>query len=77
MSVQQVVEGMNMDDTGSLNPWLFEIGFFFLRCGVPLLITFGLSYLVRRLGLVAPPPKPPQPRNNNHAANAETTHVNS
>jgi hypothetical protein len=30
-----------------------------LRCVVPLLILFGISYLLRRLGLVAETPAPP------------------
>jgi hypothetical protein len=30
------------------------------RCLVPLLIMLGVSYLLRRLGLVKTPPKPPQ-----------------
>ena len=28
------------------------------RCLIPLLILFGISYLLRRLGVVAKPPQP-------------------
>lgn len=68
-----------MEEPGGLNPWLFELGFFFLRCGVPLLIIFGLSYIMRRLGLIAPPPKPPAEWNNtkNHSTNPEAANANS
>ena len=38
------------------------------RCLVPLLILIGISYLLKRLGLIAEPPKPPpEPKDeNNH-----------
>lgn len=32
---------------------------FILRCLVPVAILFGLSYLLRKLGLVAETPEPP------------------
>lgn len=32
---------------------------FILRCLVPLAVLFGISYLLRRLGLVAETPEPP------------------
>lgn len=32
---------------------------FILRCLVPLAILFGISYLLRKLGLVAETPEPP------------------
>jgi hypothetical protein len=39
------------------NPNPIFIGLLFLlRCMVPLLILFGISYILRRLGLVAEPP---------------------
>ena len=41
-----------MNDT-SANP-IFVGLIFILRCFVPLVILFGVSYLLRRLGLVAP-----------------------
>lgn len=42
---------------------------FVARCVVPLLIMLGISYLLRRLGLIAESPPPPEnnngPRGNN------------
>ncbi len=38
------------------------------RCVIPLLLLLGVSYLVRKLGLVAEPPSPPpdeMPESNN------------
>jgi hypothetical protein len=32
---------------------------FILRCLVPLAVLFGISYLLRKLGLVAETPEPP------------------
>jgi hypothetical protein len=46
-----------MDESGS-NP-LVVMGFFCLRCGLPLLIMLGVSYLLKRMGVIAPAPKPP------------------
>ena len=39
-----------------------------LRCLVPLLILLGISYLLRKMGVIAEPPKPPpeQDDGNNH-----------
>jgi len=33
--------------------------FFILRCLVPLVIMLGISYILRRLGVIATPPQPP------------------
>jgi hypothetical protein len=38
---------------------------FVLRCLVPLAILFGISYLLRRLGLVAETPAPPSEEDEN------------
>ena len=47
--------------------FLIEILLFVLRCLVPLLLMLGLSYLLKRLGLIKPPPPPPSDRDNgNH-----------
>jgi hypothetical protein len=47
-----------MNDT-SANP-LFVALLFILRCIVPLVILFGISYLLRKMGLVAvEAPEPP------------------
>jgi hypothetical protein len=46
-----------MDNTSS-NPLV--VGFFFcIRCVGPLLIMLGISYLLKRMGVIAPTPKPP------------------
>jgi hypothetical protein len=37
----------------------FVAFFFFLRCLVPLAVMLGISYLLRRLKLIAEPPAPP------------------
>ncbi len=37
---------------------------FAVRCLVPLLIMLGVSYLLKRLGLIAEPPAPPPGENN-------------
>jgi hypothetical protein len=37
---------------------------FAVRCVAPLLIMLGISYLLRRLGLIAEPPTPPPDENN-------------
>lgn len=55
------------------NP-LIVVFFFILRCMVPLAIMLGISYLLKRFGLIAPPPPtPPEYRNgnddNNHLPN--------
>jgi hypothetical protein len=46
---------------------LLVIILFILRCLVPLLILLGVSYLLRKLGLVSDTyKKPPQDHGNNH-----------
>lgn len=47
-----------MEETSGSNP-IFVGLFFFARCVVPLAIMLGISYLLKRLGLIAEPPKPP------------------
>jgi len=46
-----------MSDTPA-NP-VFVALLFILRCFVPLAVLFGISYLLRKLGLVAETPEPP------------------
>ncbi len=46
-----------MSDTPA-NP-VFVALLFILRCLVPLAVLFGISYLLRKLGLVAQTPEPP------------------
>ena len=47
-----------MNET-TTNP-VFVALLFILRCFVPLVILFGISYILRKLGLVAETPEPPQ-----------------
>ncbi len=42
-----------------VNP-LIIILLFVVRCGVPLLIMLGITYLFRRLGLIQEPKEPPE-----------------
>ncbi len=44
--------------------FLVEALLFVLRCVVPLLLMLGLSYLLKRFGLISPPPPPPPDRDN-------------
>jgi hypothetical protein len=44
--------------------FLIEALLFVLRCLVPLLLMLGLSYILKRLGLIKPPPPPPPGRDN-------------
>jgi len=46
-----------MNET-TANPVIVAL-LFILRCLVPLAILFGISYLLRKLGLVAETPEPP------------------
>jgi hypothetical protein len=54
---EPAVEGKAMNET-TANP-IFVALLFVLRCLVPLAILFGISYLLRKLGLVAETPEPP------------------
>jgi len=42
---------------------------FVARCVVPLLFMLGISYLLRRLGLIAEPPPPPENNNESRGGN--------
>lgn len=56
-----------MNDT-TANP-IFVALLFILRCVVPLAVLFGVSYLLRKMGLVAPEsPEPPDDREENGGA---------
>ncbi len=62
--------GVRMSSSGA-DP-LIVILLFLLRCLVPLLLMLGLSYLLRRLGLIAEqePPSPAAPADAGPAAEA-------
>jgi hypothetical protein len=56
----------------SLDSPILVVLLFILRCLVPLIILLGLSYLLRKLGLVSEPyKKPTQDNGNNHNHNGE------
>ena len=46
-----------MNESAS-NPFV-QVVFFCLRCGVPVVLMLGVSYLLKRMGVIAPAPKPP------------------
>jgi len=54
---KSAVEGKTMNEP-SASPLLVAL-LFILRCLVPLAILFGISYLLRKWGLVAETPEPP------------------
>jgi hypothetical protein len=47
-----------------------------LRCVVPLLLMLGVSYLLKRLGLITPPPPPPPDRDNGDNGNGGNNKTN-
>lgn len=51
------LEAMKMGDV-SANPVYVAI-FCIARCLIPLLVLFGISYLLRRFGVIAKPAPPP------------------
>jgi len=53
-----------MDQPGSANP-LYVGLFFILRCLIPLVVMLGISYVLKRLGVIASPPAPPVDWNDN------------
>ena len=52
------VEGINMGDA-TANP-VFVALICIARCLVPLILLFGISYLLRRFGVIAKPAPPPE-----------------
>jgi hypothetical protein len=57
-----------MEEASTANPFLVAL-FFIARCLVPLLVMLGITYLLKRLGLITEPPKPPSEWNNNESSN--------
>lgn len=49
---------------------------FILRCLLPLLVLFGISYLLRRLGLISSPPPEPKEQNSkeNNSGKGDLVH---
>lgn len=52
-----------MQDSGA-NPFIVVL-FFVARCIIPLFIMLGITYLLRRWGLIKDPPSPPKNWNGN------------
>ena len=63
-----------MNDTNT-SPLIVPL-LFVLRCLLPLLILFGVSYLLRRLGLIAEPPPEPkeEPSKDNNSGKGDLAH---
>lgn len=57
-----------MQETNNVSPF-FVVLLFLLRCLLPLAIMFGISYLLKRLGWITEPPKPPKGWNNGNSNN--------
>ncbi len=56
-----------MNDTSANS--IFVALLFVLRCFIPVAILFGVSYLLRKMGLVATdPPEPPDERDENDSS---------
>ena len=51
-------------DSSAADPIIISL-MFVARCAVPLLIMLGLSYLLKRLGLIQEPPPAPKNGDNN------------
>jgi hypothetical protein len=58
-----VLEGGRMDSSAA-DPIIIGL-MFVARCAVPLVIMLGLSYLLKRLGLIQEPPPAPKNGANN------------
>jgi len=67
------VEGEAMSETPA-SP-VFVALLFILRCLVPLAVLFGISYLLRRLGLVAQSPEPPGDYEDNGDSHSEPVDI--
>ncbi|MDI6695867.1 MAG: hypothetical protein QME21_12540 [Anaerolineales bacterium] len=64
-----------MQETNNVSP-LFVVLLFLLRCLLPLAIMFGISYLLKRLGWITEPPKPPKDWNNGDSNNNQSNNNN-
>lgn len=47
-------------ETSPYNPIVVAL-MLMLRCLIPLLVMLGISYLLRRLGVIVPPAREPEP----------------
>jgi hypothetical protein len=62
-------------ENANTNPFLVAL-FFIVRCLVPLLLMLGVSYLLKRFGLIASPPEPPPDQDNGNNNNDQNHHPN-
>jgi len=53
-------------DKPDINPLIIFL-LYFVRCLIPLGIMLGISYVLRRLGLISKPSPPPNNWNNNQS----------
>lgn len=64
-------------DSNAANPFIIAL-MFVARCLVPLIIMLGISYILRRFGLIQEPPKPPADlengSNNNNGTEGDVVH---
>jgi hypothetical protein len=58
-------------DRASANPFLVSL-ICVVRCLVPLLIMLGISYLLKKFGLISEPPEPPEELEENHNNHTNT-----
>lgn len=58
-------------ENSNLSPF-FVVLLFILRCLVPLGIMLGISYLLRRFGLIKEPPRPPSKWNGDQNNNTNS-----
>jgi hypothetical protein len=63
-----------MQDSGA-NPFIVML-FFVARCLIPLFIMLGITYLLRRWGLIQDPPMPPKNWNGNQNGENNTVDHN-
>jgi hypothetical protein len=61
-------------ENANTNPFLVAL-FFIVRCLVPLLLMLGVSYLLKRFGLISSPPEPP-PDSENGDNSGDQEHPN-
>jgi len=68
-------------DKATANPLLVGL-FFTIRCLIPLIVMFGISYLLKKLGFIQPLTEPPpgwlngenNSENNNHTNSGNLEH---
>lgn len=54
-------------DEQNATPFVVAL-FFVIRCLIPLAIMIGISFILRKLGLISEPPKKPSDQQNNNSS---------